>query len=68
MSLHTGLSTWFVRSGSASGIQVEQLETARHCADDLQRYMQRVERRMAMVSISVAGLALLICLATLFRA
>lgn len=67
MRLHTGLGTWFDRSGETS-IQVEQLETARHSADDLQHYMQRIERRMALVSISLAGLALLICFATLFRA
>lgn len=67
MSLHTGLSTWFVRSRGAS-LQVEQLETTLDPADDLQQYMQRIERRMVLVAVSLAALALLIGLATLFRA
>jgi hypothetical protein len=67
MSLHTGLSTWFVRSRGAT-LQVEQLETTLDPADDLQQYMQRIERRMVLVAVSLAALALLIGLATLFRA
>jgi len=66
MSLHTGLSTWVVRSSSASGIQVEQLETARHSADQFERYVQRIERRTLLISVSVVGVALLICLVAVF--